>query len=113
MMSGFLVWFAENSWLYVGSVSGSLIAMAAARNLTLLGRLQTLIVGTLAGCLAGPAICELWFSQYDPQTSRIPSFICGLVGLTALGLIPIILKRSKDFFEKYQFKIVAAESPDE
>ena len=112
-MTGFVAWFSENSWLYVGSVSGSLIAMAAARNLKLLGRLQTLVVGTLSGCLAGPAICELWFSQYDPQISRIPSFICGLVGLTALGLIPIILKRSKEILEKYQFKIVATESPDE
>jgi len=112
-MTGFMAWFAENSWLYVGSVSGSLIAMSAARNLTLAGRLQTLIVGTLSGCLAGPAICELWFAQYDPQNSRIPSFICGLVGLTALGLIPIIIKKSKDLLEKYQFKIVATEPHDE
>lgn len=112
-MTGFMTWFAENGWLYVGSVSGSLIAMSAARGLTLFGRIQTLVVGTLSGCLAGPAICEIWFPQYDPQTSRIPSFVCGLVGLVALGLVPIIIKRSKDILEKYQFKIVATEPRDE
>lgn len=106
-------WLALNSWLFVGSISGSLVAMLMARGLNLRGRLQTLIVGTITGCIAGPAICEVWFSQYDPQSSRIPSFICAFVGMVALGIIPIAMKKSKDLLNKYQFKIVATETNDD
>lgn len=112
-MEGLIQWWMQNSWLYVGSISGSLVAMLAARGLKFWGRFQTLAVGTITGCIAGPAICELWFSQYDPQVSKIPSFVCAFVGLVALGVIPIVMRKTKEWITKYQVKIVSAETPDE
>ena len=106
-------WLAENSWLYIGSVSGSIIAMMMARNLSLSGRVQTLVVGTLSGCLAGPAVCEIWLSQYDPKTSSVPTLVCGFIGLVALGIIPIVMRKSKEWLEKYQIRIVPTETPNE
>jgi uncharacterized membrane protein YeaQ/YmgE (transglycosylase-associated protein family) len=112
-MEGLVLWWVENSWLLIGSVSGSLVAMISARNLRLWGRLQTLTVGSITGCVAGPAICEIWFKAYDPETSSIPSFVCAFVGLVALGVIPTVMRKTKEWIARYQFKIVHSESPDE
>lgn len=112
-MEGLIEWWTQNSWLYFGSLSGSLVAMMMARGLKITGRLQTLAVGTITGCVAGPAICEIWFSRYDPQESSVPSLVCAFVGLVALGVIPIIIKKFKEALTKYQFKIVPAEPHDE
>jgi uncharacterized membrane protein YeaQ/YmgE (transglycosylase-associated protein family) len=99
-------WLLHNSWLLVGSVSGSMCAMFAARNLNLLGRLQTLAVGTLAGCFAGPFVCELWFSQYDPLSSRVPSFVCFVCGAVALAVVPVMIRRAKDIASKFEIRLV-------
>lgn len=106
-------WVSDHAWLYIGSICGSIIAMLMARGLTLGGRIQTLVVGTIAGCIAGPAICEVWFSGYDPKTSSVPSFICAFVGLVALGVIPIIRRNFEKLVSKWQFKIVPAEPSNE
>lgn len=112
-MNDFVSWFIASSWLLVGSFAGSCCAMFAARNLTLAGRLQTLIVGTLAGCFAGPFICELWFSQYDPASSRVPSFVCFVTGAVALSVIPIFIKRAKDLASRVDIKILAKGPTDD
>lgn len=112
-MNDALVWFFNNSWLLVGSFSGSMCAMFAARNLTIWGRLQTLVVGTLAGCFAGPFICELFFSEYDPARSRVPSFICFVTGAVALSVVPILIRRAKDIASTVDFKIVRKGGGDE
>ena len=103
-MEGVVAWFMQNSWLYVGSLAGSLLAMLTARGLNLAGRLQTLAVGTISGCIFGPVACEWWFSDYDPQTSRVPAFVCAFIGMVALGVIPILIKKSKEFATDYEFK---------
>lgn len=82
-------------WLYVGSFSGSLIAMLVARRLHLMERLGGLVVGGLAGVFFGPAICEVWFSSYDPSTSKIPASICCLVGLVSVAVLPVLIERAK------------------
>lgn len=111
-MNEALAWWMESSWLFVGSLSGSFVAMLAARNLTIRGRLQTLLVGTVTGCISGPAICEIWFSSFDPQISRVPSFICFLSGLVALAVVPVVIKRFKDGAAGWNIKLVK-ESPDD
>jgi len=112
-MNDLVPWFIANSWLLVGSFAGSMCAMFAARNLTLAGRLQTLVVGTLAGCFAGPFICELWFKSYDPMTSRVPSFVCFITGAVALSVIPILIRRAKDFASRVDIKIIAKGATDD
>lgn len=112
-MNDLAAWFFSNSWLLVGSFSGSMCAMFAARNLSLAGRLQTLIVGTLAGCFAGPFICELWFKGYDPAVSRVPSFVCFVTGAVALSVVPILIRRAKDFASRVDIKILTKGSPDD
>jgi len=102
-------WLQTNSWLYVGSIAGSLVSMLMARGLSFSGRMSSLLVGSLTGLFVGPFICELWFKSYDPQTSRIPSFVCFATAGLAMALIPIAVKRAKDFATKYQLRIVAAE----
>ncbi len=105
--------FVSNSWLFVGSLAGSLCAMFAARGLTLWGRFQTLVVGTLAGCFAGPFVCEIWFKQYDPLVSRVPSFICFLCGAVALAVVPVLIRRAKDVASRIEFKIVRPGGSDD
>lgn len=112
-MGDALEWFQGNSWLYVGSFSGSLVAMLMARGLTFTGRLSALTVGAVTGFFVGPFICELWFSSYDPQTSRVPSFVCFASGGFAVALIPIAIKRAKEWAGRYQIKLVAVEKSDE
>lgn len=109
-MNDLFQWFSLNSWLLVGSFSGSMCAMFAARKLSLWGRLQTLVVGTIAGCFVGPAVCELWFSRYDPSSSSVPSLICFVCGAVALAVIPVLISRAKDVASKYDFKITRTES---
>ncbi len=106
-------WAQTNSWLYVGSVSGSLVAMLMARGLSFSGRMSSLLVGTLTGLFVGPFICELWFRQYDPQTSRVPSFVCFATAGLAMALIPIAIKRAKEIAAKYQLRVVAVEPTDD
>lgn len=112
-MNEALLYLAESSWIYFGSLGGSFVAMFAARNLNVWGRLQTLVVGTISGCFVGPFVCELWFSQYDPATSRVPAFICFLCGMTALSLVPIVIRRIKDAASKWEFKMVRTGENDE
>ncbi len=103
---------SENGWLFIGSSSGSLVAMLAARGLSIWGRIQTLLVGTITGCMAGPAVCEIWFKQYDPLVSRVPSFICFGCGAVALAVVPVIIKRSKDAASRWNIKLVREPSND-
>lgn len=105
-MNDALHYLAANAWIYVGSLAGSLVAMLAARSLNVWGRLQTLVVGTVAGCFAGPFVCELWFARYDPATSRVPSFVCFVCGMMALSIVPIAIRRIKDAASKWEFKVV-------
>lgn len=112
-MNDVLHWLSLNAWLLVGSLSGSMCAMFSARNLAFRGRLQTLVVGTLAGCFTGPFICELWFSSYDPQTSRVPSFVCFVCGAVALAVIPVLIRRAKDIASRYEFRITRTEAGDD
>lgn len=105
-------WFVANSWMYVGSVSGSLLAMLTARGLNFYGRLQTLAVGTISGCVFGPVACEWWFSEYDPQASRVPAFVCAFIGMVALGIIPIVIKKSKELATDWEFKGFVRRSDD-
>lgn len=95
-------------WLYVGSFSGSLIAMLVARRLHLMERLGGLVVGSLAGAFFGPAICEIWFAQYDPATSKIPASVCCFVGIIAVGVVPTLIERAKKAFSQWNFKIEKA-----
>lgn len=112
-MDDLLRWAQTNSWLYVGSVAGSLVAMLMARGLNFSGRVSSLIVGTLTGLFVGPFICELWFKGYDPQSSRVPSFVCFATAGLAMALIPIIIKRAKEWTSKYQLRLVAVEKSDD
>jgi len=112
-MDDFLRWLQTNSWLYVGSIAGSLVSMLMARGLSFAGRMSSLLVGTLTGLFVGPFICELWFRGYDPQISRVPSFVCFATAGLAMALIPIAVKRAKEFAAKYQLRLVATEPPVE
>jgi hypothetical protein len=105
-MNDAVIWFVANSWLLVGSFAGSLCAMFAARSLHIWGRIQTLVVGTTGGCFAGPFICEIWFSRYDPLSSRVPSFVCFVCGAVALAVVPVLIRRAKDLAGKIEIKIV-------
>jgi hypothetical protein len=106
-------WVSANAWLYNGSISGSLVAMMLARNLSLPGRIQALVIGSLIGIFFGPLVCEIWFHGYDPLKSRIPSAVCFAVGATGMAVMPILIRRSKWFAERFQFRIVSAEKRDE
>lgn len=99
-------WFTEFGWIVLGSVAGSLVAMLAARNMSVAGRVQTLLVGTLAGCFVGPAVCEIWFPDYDPKDSSVPALVCFVCGLVALAVVPTLIKRAKDIASKIQIKVV-------
>lgn len=112
-MDSLVLWVQTNSWLYVGSVSGSLVSMLMARGLSFAGRMSSLLVGTLTGLFVGPFICELWFRGYDPQESRVPSFVCFATAGLAMALIPVIVKRAKEWAAKYQLRVVAVEPTDE
>jgi uncharacterized membrane protein YeaQ/YmgE (transglycosylase-associated protein family) len=112
-MDSLVVWVQTNSWLYVGSIAGSLVSMLMARGLSFAGRMSSLLVGTLTGLFVGPFICELWFSSYDPQASRVPSFVCFATAGLAMALIPILVKRAKEWAAKYQLRVVAVEPTDE
>lgn len=108
-----MTWLYQNSWLLVGSVSGSLVGMMLARNLSFWGRLQSLVIGSLIGIFMGPTIVEIWFSQYNPNGSRIPAAICFLTGSSGVAVMPVIIKRIKDWAGRVQFKVVAEKSSDE
>lgn len=113
-MDSLVLWAQTNSWLYVGSLSGSFVSMLMARGLSFKGRISSLAVGTLTGLFVGPFICELRFSSYDPQSSRVPAFVCFATAGLAMALIPIIIKKAKEWAGKYQLKVVAvSETPDE
>lgn len=87
--------------------------MLLARGLTFHGRMSSLFVGAITGFFVGPFICELWFSSYDPQSSRVPSFVCFATGGLSVALIPIIIKKAKEWVSKYQLRLVAVEKSDE
>ena len=108
-----MIWLVHNSWLIVGSVSGSIVTMALARNLSFQGRMQTLIVGSLIGVFLGPAIVEIWLSSLDPATSRIPTAVCFLTGSCGVAVMPIIIKRAKSWVERIQLPTIAPEKKDD
>ena len=112
-MNDVLRYLADNAWIYLGSCAGSLVAMLAARSLNVWGRVQTLVVGTIAGCFAGPFVCEVWFGRYDPATSRVPAFVCFVCGMMALSIVPIAIRRIKDAASKWEFKMVRTGGDDE
>lgn len=99
-------WFGEYGWIVLASVAGSAVSMLAARNLSIAGRVQTLFVGTLAGCFVGPAVCELFFAKYDPKESSVPALVCFVCGLVALAVVPTLIKRAKDIASRIEFRIV-------
>lgn len=100
-MEGLSAWWNAHSWLYTGSFSGSMVAMLMARNLRLLARMQSLVIGVLFGCAVGPLICEMWFSRFDPLVSRVPSAICFFTGMFALAVIPILMRKASGWLTKW------------
>lgn len=102
-MNDVLSYLVINSWVYVGSLAGSIVAMLTARNLSIWGRIQTLCVGTVAGCFTGPFVVEIWFRAYDPSVSRVPAFVCFVCGMMALSIVPIAMRRLKDVATNWQF----------
>lgn len=107
-----MTWLALNAWLLVGSVSGSLVAMMLARDLSFMGRLQSLLIGSLIGVFVGPSIVELWFHGLDPQVSRVPSTICFFTGASGVAVMPVIIRRVKWMAGRVQLKILTEKGDD-
>lgn len=106
-------WIAEHGWIVFGSVAGSLVASVAARNMSIAGRIETLVVGTLFGCFVGPGVREIWFSGYDPAKSSVPATVCFMCGLVALPLVPVIIKWAKKVANNVPTKVVPTGASDD
>lgn len=107
-----MTWLLLNSWLLVGSVSGSMVAMMLARDLSFGGRLQSLVIGSLIGVFVGPSIVELWFSGFDPAVSRVPSTVCFFTGASGVAVMPVIIRRFKWMASRVQIKVLTEKADD-
>lgn len=79
-------------WPYLAGGAGAIVSLAFLDKLTPKGRVVAFFVGLLTAMFLGPALVELMLGK-DAIYSNYGAAIIFLVGLSALGSIPILLVR--------------------